>query len=254
MQKLCAFVLFAGLARMDAQLITRAVPPSDAVERGQKTFVTNCGFCHGAGAKGGESGPDLVRSPLVLDDENGDQIGPVILKGRPGKGMPAFSFTPSQVSDVAAFLRSRTQAAINRREYKLQDLVTGDAKAGQAYFNGAGKCSTCHSPSGDLSGIGKKYEPVALQDRFLYPARGLQKKATGVTVTLPSGKAVAGDLEFIDDFSVGLRDSDGYSHSWPREAGVKVDIRDPYAAHADLLRQYSDADMHNLLAYLVTLK
>jgi len=246
-----ALILFAAIA--DAQLITRPVPPADAVERGQKAFVAACGFCHGAGAKGGESGPDLVRSPIVLDDENGDQIGPVILKGRPGKGMPQFSMTAAQVSDIAAFLRSRTQAAINRREYKLQDLVTGDAKAGLAYFNGAGKCNTCHSPAGDLAGIGKRFEPVALQARFLYPARGPQKKPSDVTVTLPSGQSVSGTLVFIDDFTVVLRDADGYSHSWLRE-GLKVNVRDPYSAHVDLLKQYTDADMHNILAYLVALK
>ena len=167
--------------------------------------------------------------------------------------MPQFSMTAAQVSDIAAFLRSRTQAAINRRDYKLQDLVTGDAKAGQSYFNGAGKCNTCHSPAGDLAGIAKKFEPVALQARFLYPARGGAKKPTDVTVTLPSGQTATGILISIDDFTVVMRDAEGYSHSWSRE-GAKVDVRDPYTAHADLLRQYSDADMHNILAYLVTLR
>jgi cytochrome c oxidase cbb3-type subunit III len=242
------------LGVVNAQLITRPVPPADAVERGQKQFVASCGFCHGATAKGGESGPDLVRSAIVLDDENGDHLGPVILKGRPDRGMPAFTMTQAQISDIAAFLRERTQAAINRREYKIVNIVTGNAAAGKAYFNGAGKCSACHSPTGDLAGIGKKYEPVALQSRFLYPGRGpiAQRKPSQVTVTLPSGQSASGTLENIDDFTIGLRDSEGYYHSWTRE-GAKVEIRDPYAAHAELLRQYTDADMHNVLAYLVTL-
>jgi mono/diheme cytochrome c family protein len=255
MMRAVAVLIFAAtVARMDAQLISRPVPPADAVVRGQKQFVTSCGFCHGATAKGGESGPDLVRSPILLDDENGDHVGPVILNGRPDKGMPSFSMTPAQISDIAAFLRERTQAAINRREYKILNIVTGDAAAGRAYFNGAGKCGACHSPTGDLAGIGRKYEPVALQTRFLYPGRGpvAQRKPSQVTVTTPAGQSVAGTLENIDDFTVGLRDSEGYYHSWPRE-GVKVDIRDPYSAHLELLRQYTDADMHNLLAYLVTL-
>ena len=233
-----------------AQLISRPVPPADAVERGQRTFVATCGFCHGASAKGGQGGPDLVRSPVVLDDENGDRVGPVILKGRPDKGMPAFSMNPAQIADIAAFLRERTQAAIDRRAYKLQDIVTGDAKAGQSYF--AAKCATCHSPSGDLAGIAARYQPAALQARFLYP-RGRVSKPTQVTVTLPSNLSMTGTLELIDDFTIGLRDSEGYYHSWSRE-GVRVEMRDPLAEHANLLRQYSDADMHNLLAYLVTLK
>jgi mono/diheme cytochrome c family protein len=245
-------ILLAASGLAPAQLITRPVPAADAIERGQQAFVANCGFCHGATAKGGESGPDLVRSVLVLDDEAGDKIGPVILKGRPDKGMPAFALPADQVSDIAAFLRARTQAAINRRAYQIPNLLTGDAKAGEAYFNGAGKCNSCHSPTGDLAGVGKKYEIEALQQRFLYPARGPQRKPSQVTVTLRNGQSYSGELVNIDDFNVGLRDADDYYHSYSRE-NAKVDIRDPYAAHADLLRKYTDADMHNLLAYLVTL-
>ena len=234
-------------------LISRPVPPADAVERGEKAFVASCGFCHGANARGGEGGPDLVRSPLVLDDENGDQIGPVILGGRSGKGMPAFSMTPAQISDLAAFLRVRSQAAIDRRAYPILNLITGDAKAGQAYFNSAGKCSSCHSPTGDLAGVAGRYQPQELQSRFLYPGRGGQRKPAQVTVNPRSGPAVSGTLEYQDDFTIGVRDAEGYYHSYSREA-VKAEIRDPYSAHADLLRRYTDADMHNILAYLVTLK
>src|SRR5271167_3484250 len=102
------FVLVFAAVALHAQLVTRPAPSADYVERGQKTFVAACGFCHGSNAKGGESGPDLVRSVLVLDDESGDRIGPVILDGRPEKGMPKFSFTKDQITDLAAFLRSRT--------------------------------------------------------------------------------------------------------------------------------------------------
>jgi mono/diheme cytochrome c family protein len=168
--------------------------------------------------------------------------------------MPAFSMTKDQIADIAAFLRERTQAAVNRKEYKIQDVVTGDAKAGQAYFNGAGKCNSCHSPSRDLAGVATKYDPVALQARFLYPRPPDPKtKLTHVIVTPASGPAISGTLELIDDFTVGLRDAEGFYHSFAHDA-VKIDIQDPLAAHADLLRQYSDADVHNILAFLVTLK
>ena len=255
--RLFAAGLFICASAAPAQLLTRPAPPADAVARGQKEFVAACGFCHGATAKGGESGPDLVRSPIVLDDEDGDKIGPVIRGGRPDGGMPAFTLTAAQISDIAAFLRERTQAAINRNAYRILDIVTGDAKKGEAYFNGAGRCSTCHSPSGDLAGVGRKYQPLVLQSRFLYPGGrgpGLPPpKPRLANVTPASGPAVSGALEYIDDFTVGVRDPAGDYHSWPTGA-VKVEIDDPYAAHADLLRVYTDADMHNLLAYLVTLK
>jgi mono/diheme cytochrome c family protein len=232
------------------------------VERGQKNFVARCGFCHGSNANGGESGPDLIRSVLALDDEGGDKIGPVIRNGRTDKGMPAFPLSDDQIKDIGAFLRSRQQAALDRGSYTIQNIVTGDAKKGQAYFNGAGRCNTCHSPTGDLKGVATKYEPVALQSRLLYPrtqrrrGEGSEPKSvpTRVTVTLASGQTVTGTLEFIDDFDVALRDASGDYRSFSRDPGVKVDVRDPLAAHEELLKKYTDDEMHNLVAYLVTLK
>ena len=240
-------------------LISRAVPDPAAVERGQKIFVGNCGFCHGTTAQGGDTGPDLVRSGLALDDEKGDKIGPVIEQGRPGKGMPAFHLPPDQIQDIAAFLRSRQQAAIDRNAYAILNVVTGDREKGREYFNGAGRCHSCHSPTGDLAGIAKKYDAVTLQSRLLYPRptqgpRDGHSPHTQVTVTTASGQSIAGTLEFVDDFNVALHDSSGEYHAFSRDAHLKVEIRDPLAAHAELLKKYSDADMHNLLAYLETMK
>ena len=233
-------------------LISRAVPDPAAVERGQKIFSANCGFCHGSTAQGGDTGPDLVRAALALDDERGDKIGPVILEGRAGKGMPAFHLPADQIQDIAAFLRSRQQAAIDRNAYAILNVVTGDRQKGRDYFNGAGRCNTCHSPTGDLTGIGKKYDAVTLQSRFLYPRSGQIRSQ--VTVTLASGQTFSGTLDYLDDFDVALRDSAGEYHSFARGPRIKLDVHDPLATHAELLKKYSDADMHNLLAYLVTLK
>lgn len=267
MKKLAALALFSAYslaaqtpppapAKPNNFLISRAVPDPAAVERGQKIFIGNCAFCHGTTAQGGDSGPDLVRSPLALDDERGDKIGPVIEQGRPGKGMPAFHLPEDQVQDIAAFLRSRQQAAIDRFAYSIQNIVTGDRDRGREFFNGAGRCRSCHSLTGDLAGIARKYDPVTLQSRMLYP-RSRQNEARvrpQVTVTLPSGQSFSGTLEFADDFNVGLRDPSGEYHAFARDARLKVEIRDPLAAHADLLKKYTDADMHNVLAYLETLK
>ena len=244
-------------ARPRNMMIGRAVPDPAAVERGQKIFSANCGFCHGTNAQGGDSGPDLVRSPLALDDERGDKIGPVILQGRTNKGMPAFHLPAEQIQDIAAFLRSRQQAAIDRNAYTILNVVTGDAQKGREYFNGQGRCSTCHSPTGDLAGLAKKYDAVALQSRFLYPrARpgDSQPVRSQVTVTLASGQTVSGTLDYLDDFNVALRDDAGEYHSFSRDPRLKIDVRDPLAAHAELIKKYTDSDMHNLLAYLVTLK
>jgi mono/diheme cytochrome c family protein len=201
----------------------------------------------------------------VLHDEGtGTEIGPVIKNGRPDKGMPKFPMTDAQIKDLAAFLLSRNQAAANRMEYKIQNIVTGDPQAGAAYF--AAHCASCHSATGDLAHLAGKYDPVALQSRFLYPEtrrwpgmpgpppdpRGI----TTVTVALASGQKASGELKQIDDFSVGLVDSSGSYHTYPLgdDSGNHAEIHNPLEAHADLLKQYTDADMHNLLAYLETLK
>jgi mono/diheme cytochrome c family protein len=242
--------------------ITGAKEDPKAVDRGAKLFATNCGGCHGVNAKGGPGAPDLIRSVLVLDDEKGILIAPVLREGRPDQGMPKPNLTEPQISDIVAWLHVQTYAADHRATYTFLDVVTGDAKKGQAYFNGAGKCSACHSPTGDLAGVGKKYEPFALQSKWLQPRspRGATpsdspRSAIKVTVTPPSGQAVSGTLDHIDDFNVSLYDSAGEYHSFARDGATpKVDLNDPLKTHRDLLAHYSDADIHNVTAFLVTLK
>ncbi|HEX4165310.1 MAG TPA: c-type cytochrome [Bryobacteraceae bacterium] len=231
-----------------------------SVDRGQKTFVATCGFCHGTHAKGGEKGPDLLRSVLVLDDEGGKSIGQVIRKGRPEKGMPKFNLPPEQIVDIANFLHSSIATAADRDKYQVLNIVTGDAKAGQAYFNGAGRCSTCHSVTGDLKGIGAKYEPVTLQDHIVAPpdhwGDPQAKPLITLTVTLPSGQSFTGVPVRFDDFTVALRETTGDYHSFTRldQTNPRVEIHNRLQAHSDLLMRYTDADIHNLTAYLVTLK
>jgi len=241
-------------------------PPPDpaAVDRGQKLFVSNCAFCHGSNATGGNSGPNLVRSVLVLHDEGkGTEIGPVILNGRVEKGMPKFAFNEAQIKDVAAFLLNRSQATVDRMSYKTFNINTGDPKAGEAYFQA--HCTGCHSATGDLAHVASKYEPEGLLSRILYPStneRGRRsakmsdpKALSTVTVTSPVGQTTSGALEYLDDFTVSLVDASGEHHSWSRdEPGLKVEVKDPLKGHQELLTQYTDADMHNVLAYLETLK
>ncbi|MGH9582138.1 MAG: c-type cytochrome [Bryobacteraceae bacterium] len=234
-----------------------------AAERGRKIFVPTCGFCHGNDARG-KSGPDLVRSALVLHDNKGDTIGPVIHNGRPGRGMPAFpSLSDAQIADISTFLHSRAAAVSNRFAYEIGNIITGDPRKGAAFFNGAGHCNTCHSSTGDLAHVANKYDPSDLQRRMLYPAPNfldmLLGKAvnppppTKVTVRLPSGKQISGTLDHIDEFAVTMHDSSGWYHSFSRD-NVTVDVHDPLAAHKALLPKYTDDDMHNVLAYLETLK
>jgi mono/diheme cytochrome c family protein len=232
-----------------------------SVERGRTAFSTNCAFCHGADIRGGDGGPSLLRSQLVLDDQKGELIGPVIRGGRPDRGMPAFAMTPDQIADLAAFMHSFKVAGYDASRDRPPSIVVGDSATGQKYF--AETCGSCHSATGDLQGIATRIaDPRLLQQSWLMPGsvvgRGAPPPARprppAATVTLPSGEKIQGQLERVDDFVVAIKTSDGGRRSFRVTSGIQVSIADPLQAHRDLLRKYKDADIHNVTAYLGTLK
>ncbi len=225
-----------------------------AVERGRTQFKSSCGFCHGDDATGNRA-PDLLRATSLSHDTDGDTLGPIIRNGRPDQGMPAFNtLSAAQLADMVLFLHKQAYDALHSasvpRDYPLKKLLTGNAAAGKAYFEGAGGCAACHSVTKDLAGIASKYTPLDLQQRMLYPAGPGRRTAT---VTLPGGKVMEGRLVHADEYEVAITAADGWYRSWPA-ATVKVEIHDPLAAHKAQMPKYTDADVHNLFAYLVTLK
>jgi mono/diheme cytochrome c family protein len=257
-----------------------------AADRGRTIYVAECITCHGPKARGSSEqapadmqGPDLVRSLVVLHDvlhaNEGSQIGPFLKKGHPMQsGKPSSGITADQARDIAQFLKQRLYDTLNRGPGNsgnpAPNIVTGDATAGSAYFNGAGKCNTCHSPTGDLAGIASRFDAVTIQQRFLFPAPGrgggrggaVAAAASGGpavkvvtwTVTLPDGTSVTGTPIRVDDFDVQLRDANGDYHSWKRTPAMKLVKHDPYAAHSAMLTQYTDKNIHDVVAYLETLK
>jgi cytochrome c oxidase cbb3-type subunit 3 len=224
-----------------------------AIESGGTLFVQNCAFCHGKDASGGESGPDLTRSKLVSSDVNGEKIGAVVRNGRVEKGMPRFNLPDTDIMSLVAFVHSQPDKAMSqtgvRKGVEDSDLQTGDVEAGKTYFNGAGTCSTCHSPTSDLAGVATRFQGLKLEEEMLYPRDAKSK----VTVTTRAGKVLTGSLAYLDEFTVALVDANGVYHSWP-EIDVKYKVDAPAKAHAALFSKYTDADIHNLMAYLQTLR
>ncbi len=157
------------------------------------------------------------------------------------------------MSGLVAFLQSQKSKAEaqtgGRRGVDVADLQSGDAEAGKRYFNGAGTCSTCHSPTGDLAGIASLFRGLELEERMLYPGNARSK----ITVKLPGGQTITGMLAYQDEFTVALRDAAGKYRSWPADA-VKYTIDAPAEAHVALFGKYTDTDIHNLMAYLQTLR
>lgn len=223
------------------------------VSTGKTEFRQTCGFCHGPDGRGA-SGPDLIRSSIVSHDVNGNLIGPVVRNGRPEKGMPAFPMSDTQVRAIADFLHAEAQLAssVARRvpsEYPIEKLLVGNAEAGKAYFHGEGGCVKCHSTTGDFAHIATKYKPIDLQSRIAFPSGAVPT----VVVTEPSGKRITGDQVYADEFLVSVRTPDGWIRSWKRSP-AKIETQDPLAAHEQLLRTYTDKAIHDLFAFLETLK
>jgi cytochrome c oxidase cbb3-type subunit 3 len=225
----------------------------DLIQAGSSLFRQDCSFCHGRDAAGGESGPDLTRSKLVTEDLNGDKIGPVVRNGRPDKGMPRFDRSDLQIAGLVAFIHNQQKNAVakngGRKGVDVADLQTGNVDKGKRYFEGVGGCSNCHSSIGDLAGVATRYQGLALEEQMLYPKHVKSR----VSVTLPSGETISGTLAYRDEFTVALTDSADVYRSW-RTADVKYKIDSPVDAHVELFGKYTDDDVHNLMAYLQTLR
>jgi len=263
-----------------------------AVSRGNTLFVANCGYCHGATAKGTDIGPDLIRSVIVLNDDKGELLFPKV-RNHSNKTAIAPGLTDAQLSDIDAWLKVQFYGVAMRATYDYLNIVVGDAKKGEAFFNGAGKCGTCHSVTGDLAGIGGKADPPTLQSRWISglpvvfpgaamaPGRGGAGRGPGSapgggdpgstifdeappvilpyipteTVTFENGQTLEGVDRGSNEFYIVIKDMQGAYHSWPKVGDFpKVTVHNPRQAHFDLIRTLTDDDMHNVTAYLVTLK
>lgn len=258
---------------------SRTMDPA-SIARGGTLFAAQCASCHGANARGGsktKTDVDLIRSPLVLDDlgTGGREIGDYLKYGRPEKGMPKFDLTEQQSSDIAMWLHRQISAASERNTYVKLNVFSGDAKAGEAFFNGSvGKCSTCHSVTGDLKGIDTKANDDAPTLQGLIVSGGGRggrgggggrgaaagpatpsPSAVTAKVTMKNGEVINGFPSSIDDWQITIRLPDGKLRTFLRDGEwPKYETHNPLQAHVDLQFKYTDADIHNLAAYLRTLK
>ncbi len=234
-----------------------------AADRGRHLYAIECVDCHGPTARGTETGPNLIRSNVVLHDRVGSELGPFMKKGHPMQSKTSSAnLTNEQIADLSHFLKQRVDDALKRQPMGDHiNVITGDPAAGKAYFEGAGKCTSCHSVTGNLAGVGGRFaEPVDLQQAMLFPTgrggrgRGAPTAPVKLTVTPSGGQPVTGDLVFLDDFDAQLRDSSGKLHTWTITPNLKVEKTDPLAAHHELLDRITDKNIHDLVVYLETIK
>lgn len=234
---------------------------AELVEAGRVRFAADCGFCHGRDTAGGTGGADLTRSELVAGDVRGDRIGEVVRQGRVDAGMPSFAtMSADDLDAIVAFIhdqKSQAESASGgRRSVEVADLQTGNARAGRRYFEA--NCSGCHSASGDLASIGSRLEGLPLLQRMLYPGsegRGFAPSPAPpeVRIVTAGGEVVTGSLRYRDEFNVALIDATGRYRSYDTRR-VDVVVDDPLEAHVAQLARYTDEDVHDVLAYLQTLR
>lgn len=251
----CILVVILGAAGSCLAASAAGSYPAELVESGRRHFAANCGFCHGRDATGGSKGTDLTRSDLVARDVGGNLIGEVVRRGRVDKGMPAYaSLTGDELNAVTAFIHTQKllveSANGGRRSVEPEDLAVGNAEAGQRYFQQ--NCNACHSPSGDLAGIGSRLVGWPLLRRMLNPGTQRRSPAT-LAVSTADGRRFTGALAYRDEFTVAMWDALGVYRSWPTRT-VTYTVDDPVQAHVDQLARYTGEDMHDVLAYLQSLR
>ncbi len=251
---------------------TRKLASPDVLARGKGIYSVNCNACHGADLRGGDQGgPNLLRSLTALSDQHGELISPIIHGARQDKGMPAFNLSEADSTAVAEYIHS-VLAHVGPKahppgevEIADKDVLVGNAAAGQTYFQA--NCASCHSVTGDLKDLAEKYkDPRALQNAWVaggtvmgrggLPGAGPRGKPSTATVTFANGEKLEGTLIRKDDFIVTLLlpDGDRRSISLENSDAPKVEVHDPLDAHRELARNLSNDDMHNVTAYLATVK
>ena len=225
-----------------------AMPDKVAAERAAPVFAQNCAFCHGKAARGA-TGPSLITSDLVLDDDHGEHLVPFLKKGRPEKGMPAFAtMTDRQLTDIAEFLHLQVEDVANRGAYRVRNILVGNAGKGEAYVNG--HCMSCHTASAFEHIASRFRSPEQLQRYWIWPLRGATVTANVKTSEGP----VSGRVVQLSDFRITLVDSSGKAREIDRGPAVEVQLNDRLAAHQQMITTLANDDMHNVTAYLETLK
>jgi cytochrome c oxidase cbb3-type subunit III len=228
-------------------------PDKAAAKRGEPLFQRNCAFCHGRQARGA-TGSNLITSDEVLGDDHGEHLGPFLKRGRPANGMPAFAtMSGDQLKDIAEYLHLLVEDVANRGTYQVLNILVGNAAQGKDYVTA--HCMSCHTAETFVHIASQYRSPVQLQRGWIWPTRnGDSSLSATATVRTPDGRIAAGRVAQVTDFRITLVDSAGQMHVIDREPGVEMQIKDPLAAHQELIMTLTNADMHNVTAYLETLR
>lgn len=228
------------------------VPDRAAAALGAPVYRQNCAFCHGPLARGATA-PSLVTSGEVLDDEHGERLAAFLKKGRPEKGMPAFATMPdARLKDIAEFLHLQVEEVANRGAYHVLNIVVGNAAKGESYV--AAHCMECHRSTTFEHFASRFRSPDQLQRGWIWPSRSAEPLAITATVKTPRDGTLTGRVTQVSDFRITLIDSTGRAHCFERGPETEVQVQDPLAPHQAMITTLTNDAMHDVTAYLETLR
>ena len=248
---------------------TRELAPQDVLVRGKGLYEANCASCHAADLRGGANGANLLRSGTALADRHGELVGAAVAKHDPPLTLAATDTVAIAefIHGVHATMSGQGSPPGRNPTGIVLDVLVGDAQTGERVFTAF--CSSCHSVTGDLKGIGSKFPDArALQNAWIAGSAGAFGGGGGgrggagvgnpVTVTMSDGSKLEGTLVRKDDFLVILMLPDGTRRVIARNNGVpKVDVTDPRAPHKRMVLELDDPQnrrMHDVTAFLSTIK
>ncbi len=254
---------------------TRPLAAPDVIAHGKALFEENCASCHASDLRGVPGkGNNILHSGVTMNDKKGELVIAELKKHT-----PVINFVDNDAIATAEYIHSVLARMGGQgspppaAEQPVLNILVGDAKAGEAYFTK--NCTSCHSLTGDMKGIASKYsDPRALQNGWVggtLPISGGGRGFGGggrggggaggqATVTMPNGEKIEGRVVRRDDFIVILTLADGTRKSIPLDApgpAPKVEVKDPQAAHKEMVLKLDDPDnknMHDVTAFLWTLK
>jgi cytochrome c oxidase cbb3-type subunit 3 len=231
-----------------------AAPQVPQLDVGKRAFDINCARCHGIGGTG-NTGPSLAR-PVLPRARDDSAFRKVIESGIPGTEMPG-AFWLGELDQVAivAYVRSLGRVA--------PEVLGGNAARGATTYQRAG-CAGCHVIGGsggvagpELTDIGIRRSTRYLRESIVdpaaaFPAEGGYQLFLVVRAVLRDGRTVTGVRINEDNYSIQLRDVNGFLHSLRKDL-LRSLVTDPRTSTMPSFRgRLAVADIEDIVAYLAT--
>ncbi|HWB83448.1 MAG TPA: c-type cytochrome [Bryobacteraceae bacterium] len=228
------------------------------VAAGARAFAVSCAPCHGRTGEGtqgqaeGIKPPDLTRGVYKFGSRDGD-LYHLISRGIPESGMPSFEqLGTAQIWRLIAYVRTLPQP---------RKPATGDAVAGEALFQGKGRCGQCHAVRSTGGGVGPNLsydarlnDPQKIRRAIVAPDDEIAPGYTVVTIVTRDHQTLSGIARFFDDFSARVADSSGGERTYLRDEVISMQ-RDTHSLMPDNYGTvFSSAELDDLVAYVIKLR